>query len=269
MADLVSHPTIFPELNDILRQYAERLKLALRENLVGVYIAGSFAVGDADAYSDVDLMVITESEITESQLSALQVLHGRIYELGSAWAQHLEISYLPRALMNDRESVGVAKLWYLDNGHRSLQLHTHDNTWVVRWVLRECGIPLIGPAAKTLIDPIPEDLMKEGLSAVVRNWGGDLVADPQLMEARWYQAFVVVTWCRILNTLETGRIHSKPVSAVWSQQNLDQRWSPLIQKALDERRLPWEVKVNGLATPEDLNETLEFTRYVLARIEKV
>jgi predicted nucleotidyltransferase len=263
----VKHPTPYSELNDVLQRYAKGVKLVLGENLIGVYVAGSFAVGDADEFSDADAMVITEDEITVEQLAALQVLHGRIYELDSAWAQHLEISYLPRALLNDRESVGVAKLWYLDNGHRSLQLHTHDNTWVVRWVLRECCIPLIGPAAKTLIDPIPEDLMKEALCAVVRNWGGDLVADPQLMVARWYQAFVVVTWCRILKTLETGRIHSKPVSALWSQQNLDERWSPLIQKALAERRLPWEVKVLESAQPEDLQETLEFTRHVLARIE--
>ncbi len=259
--------TPFPKLNDVLRCYGEGVTAALGSNLIGVYLTGSFAVGDADEFSDADAMVITEDEITIQQLAELQVLHVNIYESDSVWAQHLEISYIPRALLNDVESVGIAKLWYLDNGQRSLQLHTHDNTWVVRWVLRECGIPLVGPAAKTLIDPIPEDLMRDELRAVVRNWGGDLTADPQLMEARWYQAFVVVTWCRILMTLETGSIHSKPASVAWARRKLGQRWSPLIGKALEERCLPWDVKVSGLASSRDLEETLEFTRYVIARLE--
>tara|TARA_R110002094_G_scaffold195480_1_gene168501 strand:+ start:81 stop:947 length:867 start_codon:yes stop_codon:yes gene_type:complete len=261
--------TIFPELNDVLRQYAERVKSALSENLVGVYLAGSFAVGDADAYSDVDLMVITEREITESQLAHLQALHGELYDLDSEWAQHLEISYMPCALLNDQASVGITKLWYLDNGQRSLQLRTHDNSWVVRWVLRDCGIPLIGPAAITLINPIPENLLKDNLCAVVRTWGGDIVADPNLMDARWYQAFVVMTWCRILMSLETGRIYSKPASARWAQQTLGERWAVLIEKTLNERPIPWEIKVYESAKPEVLKETLEFTRYVLKRVGKV
>src|SRR5690606_31306377 len=136
-----------------------------------------------------------------------------IYDLDSGWAQHLEISYFPRALLNDRNSVGVAKLWYLDNGQRSLKPDTHDNTWVVRWVLRECGIALSGPPAHGMIDPIPPDMMRAELLGVVRSWGRELIANSDTMSARWYQAFVVVTWCRILMTLETGRIHSKLVSA--------------------------------------------------------
>lgn len=268
MQNFAEQPTPYPELNDVLRQYVERVNSVLAENMVGVYVAGSFAVGDADAFSDVDLMVITEDEITDEQLDALQVLHGRIYELDSAWAQHLEISYMPRVLLNDCESVGITKLWYLDNGHRSLELHTHDNTWVVRWVLRECGIPLIGPAAIALIEPVPENLLKEELCEVVRTWGGEIVADPDIMKARWYQAFVVITWCRILMTLETGKVHSKLVSAQWAQQTLGERWAPLIQQTLDERPIPWEIKVPESAKPKDLQDTLEFTRYVIGRIER-
>lgn len=263
------HPTSYPELNTVLERYVESVVPALDANMVGVYLAGSFAVGDADAFSDVDLIVITENEISESQLARLQVLHGQIYELDSEWAQHLEISYFPRALLNDHAAVGLAKLWYLDNGQRSLKPDTHDNTWVVRWVLRECGVALRGPSAKALIDPIPPALMRAELLGIVRSWGGDLIADPNLMSARWYQAFVVGTWCRILMTLETGRIHSKLVSARWAQQNLDQRWVDLIESALAERRLPWKVKVLENACPEILKTTDEFTRYVLARVDKM
>ena len=262
------NPTIFPELNDVLWRYAEDVSSVLGKNLIGVYVAGSFAVGDADEFSDADAMVITEDEISDEQLAALQILHGQIYKLDSAWAQHLEISYMPRALLNERDSVGMTKLWYLDNGQRSLQLHTHDNNWVVRWVLRECGIPLIGPDARTLIDPIPEDLLRDELCAVVRIWGGDLVAAPQLMAARWYQAFVVVTWCRILMTLETGRIHSKLASARWAQKNLDPRWENLIEHALNERQLPWAIKVSENASLKNLQTTDAFTHYVLERLGK-
>ena len=49
-------------------------------------------------------------------------------------------------------------LWYLDHGSRSLGQHNHDNTVVVRWVLRERGVVLSGPEPETLVDPIPVDV---------------------------------------------------------------------------------------------------------------
>lgn len=45
--------TGFPELDDVLDRLAAAAAEVLGPELVGVYLVGSFAVGDADEHSDV------------------------------------------------------------------------------------------------------------------------------------------------------------------------------------------------------------------------
>ncbi len=67
---------------------------------------------------------------------------------------------------------------------------------------------------------------------------------PWLRE-RQSQAFVVLTLCRLLYTLERAAVASKPAAACWAQEALDDRWSPLIDRALAGHHAqgpiePWE-----------------------------
>jgi hypothetical protein len=89
-----------------------------------MYLQGSFAVGDADEHSDVDFIVVTEAEVTDSQLTALQDMHERIYAIDIPWAQHLEGSYFPRERLRhvDRSR---SPLLYLDNGASELIRDSH------------------------------------------------------------------------------------------------------------------------------------------------
>ena len=50
-------PTRFSDLNQLLTDLTTSVRLRLGDNFVGVYLQGSFAVGDADEDSDVDFMV--------------------------------------------------------------------------------------------------------------------------------------------------------------------------------------------------------------------
>src|SRR5215468_11138985 len=88
-------PTKYGDLNDVLRQLSEGARDALRENFVGAYLQGSFAVGDADLHSDVDFLVVTAHPLSATELSAVQKLQVSLYALPSHWAQHLEGSYVP------------------------------------------------------------------------------------------------------------------------------------------------------------------------------
>ena len=78
-------------------------------------------------------------------MSTLGTLHRRLYALEIPWAQHLEGSYAPLALIR-RLDPERAPFLYLDNGSTELVWSNHDNTAVVRWTLREHGVVLLGPA---------------------------------------------------------------------------------------------------------------------------
>ena len=83
-------PTPYAGLNGVLDELVMDLKSALGESLVGACLQGSFAVGDFDEHSDVDFVVVVREPLDDAQVSALQDLHARVFDLTCPWAQHLE-----------------------------------------------------------------------------------------------------------------------------------------------------------------------------------
>src|SRR5258708_38435162 len=109
-------PTPYAELNSVLEELVASVKAALGEAFVGAYLQGSFAVGDFDRHSDVDFIIVVSDELRDTQVDALQAIHRRIYCLPSEWAQHLEGSYFPTAILRNFDR--AKPLWYLDHGSK-------------------------------------------------------------------------------------------------------------------------------------------------------
>lgn len=151
----------YPELRSVLSQFVVGVHALLSDNLVGIYLVGSLAVGGFDLDSDIDFLVVINEELTDETASAIQAMHARIYEQSCYPAKHLEGSYISRDVLNRSEVVDIQELWYLDNGSTILERSTHCNKWHVRWMLRERGIRLLGPEPGSLLDPVPEGLLRE------------------------------------------------------------------------------------------------------------
>jgi predicted nucleotidyltransferase len=179
-------PTPYPELNNVLQNLVESVQEILSNDFVGAYLQGSFAIGDFDIHSDVDFIMVTQTKPSDNQIQALQVMHERIYNLDSRWAQHLEGSYFPKNVLR-HSSQRVEKLWYLDNGSRSLIKADHCNTIVVRWVLRENGITLRGQPSESLVDPIPVELLRKEIIETIVGWGQKIIDNPDQFNNRFYQ----------------------------------------------------------------------------------
>ena len=260
------YPTPYPELNAVLSIFLEKVQNVLLENFVGLYLTGSFALGDFDLHSDLDFIVVTHSDVTEAQEAALQTLHGQIYDLeinwsATPWARHLEGSYISKTLL-ERSDPQRTELLYLDNTARVLVRSTHCNTLVVRWTLREHGIVLWGPDPKTLVEPTLPDELRREVAGVMQAWGTEISENPQLLVNRWYQPYAVVQYCRMFFTVHTGTVISKLGAVRWGKEELDARWSGLIERAWLERPDP-SLKSKQQADPGDARETLEFVRYAL------
>lgn len=256
-------PTPDPELNQMLCEFVSSAQSTLGSNFLAAWLLGSFAVGEWDIDSDVDFLIIIQHELSDADLAALHEMHGRIYDLETHWAQHLDGSYFPVALLR-REDPAKTPLWYLDNTSCVLVSSSHDNTMVVRWAAREYGIALAGPPPAALIDPVPPDDLRREVLANMRRWADIIFADPEEMNNRWYQPYAVLSYCRMLQTLQTGRICSKPAGARWATRALDPQWADLIERARQERPDP-SAKVRQKADPADLARTQEFIRYALEK----
>lgn len=257
-----ANPTAFPDLNTLLGEFVASAQGILGENFCGAYLVGSFALGAGDEWSDVDFLVVTHDEVSDAQLAGLRRMHARFPTLDIGWAQHLEGSYAPRAALRrvDQNHTLWWSWWYLDNGSTKMERSDHDNTAMTRWVLRESGIVLDGPAPATLVDPVsPDDLRAEARSKLAE-WVDFLHTCGTTAENSWnawLQPYAVLTLCRILYTLKAGRIGSKRAAGEWALSAIDSTWAPLIRRALDDRPDPWQ-RVHRPADPAAVADTLRF-----------
>ena len=257
----MARPTPYPELNSVLEELVASVPVALGEALVGAYLQGSFAVGDFDRHSDVDFVIVVADELSNAQVDALQAIHRRLYGLPSEWARHLEGSYFPAAILRNRGQ-RARPLWYLDHGSQSLVRSDHCNKLVVRWVVREHGVVLAGPSPATLLDPVSVDELRQEIRATIRDWGQQILDGPDRYRNRFYQGFIVLSYCRMLHDLVKGCPGSKRAGAVWAKAILDPAWSALIDRAWDGRPNP-AVAVREPADLTDFESTLQFVKSVV------
>ena len=261
----------YPELPSVLGQFVVGVQSLLLDNLVGIYLVGSLAVGGFDLDSDIDFLVVINEELTDETASAIQAMHARIYEQSCYPAKHLEGSYISRDVLNRADAVDVQELWYLDNGSTVLERSTHCNKWHVRWVLREGGVRLLGPKPDSLLDPVPKELVCREVAAMMRLVAADF-ADAvkgglSFWTSRFGQSFAVLTVCRMLHTLAIGTVQSKLAGVTWGLKNLDPVWCDLIRKAWKEREgVRFCVKIRQRADSVALEKTNEFIQYAVRDI---
>lgn len=253
-------PTPYPAINALLQHVLADAQIILGNQFVGMYLDGSLASGDFDQDSDVDFVVVTQNDLTDDLFATLQAMHDHIATLDSWWATQLEGSYLSRRAIRRFDSSN-ARYPNIERGTgERLKLVAPDRAWDVhRVVLRERGITLAGPAPQTMIDPVTPDDLRQTMREILRDWAARLLADPAQLNRRGYQAYTVLSVCRILYTLEFGTIVSKRVAAHWAQATRGKQWNDLIEQT-------WEGRHNPTAPTSlaDTNGTLEFIRLALA-----
>ena len=276
------HPTPYGELNAVLDHLLGGVRAALGDNFVGLYLQGSFAVGDASPGSDCDFLVVTARDLSPAELAALQTLHKAIHRLPCPhWRNQLEGSYAPAAILRrwsttPRDPPGELRpdgwadpglcgappkaypFWYLDHGSDTLVRSEHDNTQVVRWCLREKGVTVAGPDIRELVDPVTPDMLRTEVRATM-DLG--LAVDLQPMEMIAWQMFWVGLYARMLHTRVTGAVHSKKESLAWAAETLEPEWRGLLLRA--RARTKGDPDAADPADPEEVAATRAFAHHVV------
>ena len=256
-------PTPHPDVNEILNFLLSNVQEILARQFVGLYLFGSLANGDFDQHSHIDVLIVTDGEVSDHTFSDLQKLHERINRLDSPWATQLEASYIPRNAL--RRFDPANKLHpHMDRGNdETLHMMAHESDWIIkRHLLREHGIVITGPNLQDLIDPVSSGELRQAVVDVLPLWVDPILEDPSQINKRGYQSFCVLSLCRMFYTLKHGRILSKYAAAQWAQENLDSKWKPLIERALIGRQNP-----SLDADPEDIKGTLDLMRYAMRQIK--
>jgi hypothetical protein len=258
-------PTPYEDVNTVLLDLMARIQMILGSKFVGLYLYGSLALGDFDPQtSDIDFIVVTESEPSAELIPALREMHGKFDRSGSPWAGKVEAAYVPLDALKHAASA-TTPYPQIEKG-TELFLAPLEIGWAFqRYTLREQGVVVSGPRPVTFTDPVDLVEMQRAAAAILGDWQERARHDPgwiAWMRKRGCQAFVVLTICRLLLSLETGSVASKPATARWAQKTLGPSRESLIQRALASQHEEQEI------SDIELKDTLDFLDEALKQIQK-
>lgn len=217
----------------------------LGDELVGVYLHGSLALGSFDsAQSDVDFLVATESELGMGDVERLAGLHRRL-------GDRFDGSYLPRDVFRRFDPARVMHPHIEPRGGHLFVDHHGGETIIYRYVLRKCGIALVGPPPQELIDPVDSEELRAAVHDLVANWWVPMLDEASRFEDATYRRYMVLTMCRVRFTLDERDVVSKEEAARWALEQVEPEWHPLIERAAAREHCGYE-------------ETVAFVRSTLA-----
>lgn len=188
-------------------------------DVVGIYLFGSAVAGGLQADSDVDVLVIANRRIsnaTRQELVArLMEVSGRVGNSNAV--RPLELTVLNRDDVIPWRYPPGSELVYgewlrekFENGHVPGS-ETDPDLAIILTKVRQSSIPIFGPEARQLLDPVPEkDLclaLKESLPNLISGIEGD-------------ERNVLLTLARMWVTAATGQIVPKDAAGTWAIDNL-------------------------------------------------
>lgn len=245
-------PTSYSEINELLQQFLLRTQSILTNEFLGMYIGGSLT-GDFfnRETSDIDCYIVTYNVLSRNVLSRIEAMHAQLDSSKLDYAKKIEASYIPQ---NDLLVFNPNATRPYFNEGRYYRGQYGNNYLIELFLLREKGIALAGPDIKSLIKEISIQTLKSAIQKNLYEYWEINISDLIRYERSDYQVFAILTMCRSLYSLETGRITSKIEAAQWAIKQLDSNWKNLIELAI-----AWEPsqKINKV------EETQNFVRYVL------
>lgn len=253
-------PTPFADVNVVLDHFLARIHALLGSHFYGMYLVGSLALGDFDPRSsDIDFVVVTDTDIGDDLFDSLQNIHAQFAASSSPWADKIEAIYIPYSALR-HAAPNAAPYPQIEKGTPLFKAPL-ESGWVFQCsTLRDRGVVVAGPDPRTLIDPIHPQAMHSAAAEIAGLWLEQAENDPTWLpwlRQRDAQTFVILTLCRLLYSLATGSVASKPRAAEWAQQELGEPWATLI-----ERTLAKQHEAGNIAQSEE-DETLAFIHFTL------
>ena len=246
---------------ELLDELVSDIRDVLADDLVGIYLYGSYVSGGFDpGVSDLDLVAVTTRDADELDLAGLREAHEAFAHRHPTWNDRIETVYVGReALRAFRTSLG--RLAVVSPGE---PFHVRDERpveWVQNWYLvRETGVTLFGPRAESLV---PQVAWPEFVAAS-RRYAADIATKDLDDFSPSYLAYSVLTMCRAQQTVEADTYGSKQEAAAWARER-NPEWAWVIDAALRGRLSRGTV---GFDDPVTRSLAIAFIRRVAALISE-
>ena len=230
-----------PGVREQVGRMVEDFRRRFGENLLGVYLHGSLAMGSFNPLrSDIDLLVVTRFALRAETKREL----AKFFLENSLQPARVEISFLKFDDLRPWRHPAPFEFHYSEDWreHFGNELKAEDSKeWTAEkrfdgdlaghiYVTRARGICLYGAPISEVFPPVPKrDFIDSILDDVLHPEFGlkSILKNP---------VYVCLNACRTLAYLETEQVLSKDEGGEWALRHLPADFHPIIKAALDEYR---------------------------------
>jgi aminoglycoside 9-adenylyltransferase len=202
----------------------------LDDTVVGVYLFGSAVMGGLRRDSDVDVLAVINQPLAEAKrkkvVARLMAASGRMGN--AAGARPIELTIIHLAQIVPWRYPPRSELLYGEwlrqdfAENRAPKPEPNPDLAIMLTQVRQSSIPLLGPEARRLIEPVPTGHLRLALAETLPALLGDLHGD---------ERNVLLTLARMWLTAATGEIAPKDVAARWAITRLPEAWGAFLDMA--------------------------------------
>lgn len=260
MIDLVNK---MKNIDVFLRKLKSVSKQILKDNLVGIYIHGSYALGSFnEKISDIDYIIIVRDSLNEN--TKLKLMSSTISDL-YPFAPKKGVEF---HVLLEKDTLTLKNITNFDFHFSQQHFHEFtDNplTYVKKMhgtdpdllthikILNEKGLSLYGKAIKDVFCQIPNSLYLKGILYDISDAPKEITTN---------KTYITLNLCRALAFKKKGVILSKSQGGLWALGNVPKHWNKIIENAL--------ASYAGQKEPNEIEnkEYKLFASDMLASIEK-
>lgn len=244
---------------NILNEFVDFARQVMGENLTGIYLHGSLAMGCFHPdKSDIDLIVIVEEDIPDMQKMRFMEQVVRLNE--QAPAKGLELSIVKKEYCNpfvyptpfELHFSPVHLQWFCKNPQDYIAgMKGTDIDLAAHFaIINHYGVVLYGEAIDKVFAKVPRQNYTDSICADVENAREDITENP---------VYIILNLCRVLAFLTEGLYLSKETGGKWAMRKLEIGESTLIADAMD-------CYMTGKDMTVEQGAAVEFAEGMLRRI---
>lgn len=221
------------EYQNLLNRLINDCNEILKENLIGIYIHGSLAMGCFNPLkSDIDILIVISEAMKQSEKRLFMESIISINKL--APENGIEISIVKQEYCNKfiyptpfELHFSIMHLtWYKMNPDEYIEkMNGNDRDLAAHFsVIKNRGIVLFGKDIDDVFKDIPKDAYMDSIRNDIADAEEDIVANP---------IYIILNLCRVLAYVKDSKVLSKREGGEWGLKNVDGRFANLIMDALD------------------------------------
>lgn len=235
------------EIINLLSDLKKELVDSFKANILSIYLHGSITTGDfRGESSDIDYLVVIGKEFSSDEVELLSKIHKKLIAKHEYLGRKLEGSYLLESELKNIEPPIRERLYFNDE---YLRYEKYGSEWIFeQYSLSKFGVELYELNKSRIFTQVPEDNIKKASINLLMNEWKPRVENSEYIWTNEYLAYGVLTVCRIIYSLETGKMKSKTGSARYVLDKYDGKYIKAIEESLK-----WKIDDNFKAKDEAIN----------------